>query len=65
VANKKIKMKKEKLYNPDKCGTFEMQFGFEQPKPYNHARDLRDKIKRYENKRHSKKSVNTEASFTR
>jgi hypothetical protein len=34
VANKKIKMKKEKLYNPDKCGTFEMQFGFEQPLKY-------------------------------
>ena len=24
-------MKKEKLYNPDKCSSFEMQFGFEQP----------------------------------
>ena len=54
-----------KLYNPDKCGTFEMQFGFQQPKPYNHARDLRDKLKRYENQRHSKKPVNTETSFKR
>ena len=42
-----------------------MQFGFEQPKPYNHARDLRYKIKRYENQRNSKNSVNTETSFTR
>ena len=24
-------MTKEKLYNPDKCSSFEMQFGFEQP----------------------------------
>ena len=31
VANKKIEMTKEKLYNPDKCSSFEMQFGFEQP----------------------------------
>ena len=54
-----------KLYNPDKCSSFKMQFGFEQPKPYNHARDLRDKLKRYENQRHSKESVNTETSFTR
>ena len=54
-----------KLYNPDKCNSFEMQFGFEQPKHYNHARDLRNKIKRYENQRHSKKPVNKETSFTR
>mgnify|MGYP003634783786 CR=1 FL=1 len=54
-----------KLYNPDKCGTFKMMFGFEQPKPYSHASDLTYKLKRYENKRHSKKSVNTETSFTR
>ena len=58
-------MTKEKLYNPDKCGTFEMQFGFDQPKPYNHARDLRNKIKRYEAQRHCKSSVNTETSFKR
>jgi len=31
VANKKIKMKKEKFYNPDKCSLFKMQFGFEAP----------------------------------
>jgi len=24
-------MTKPKLYNPDKCGTFKMMFGFEQP----------------------------------
>jgi len=24
-------MKKEKLYNPDKTGTFQMMFGFPQP----------------------------------
>ena len=54
-----------KLYNPDKCSSFKMQFGFEQPKPYNHARDLRYKIKRYENQRHSKKPASTEPSFTR
>ena len=58
-------MTKEKLYNPDKCGTFEMQFGFEQPKHYDHARDLRNKIKKYENQRNSKKSVNPETSFKR
>tara|TARA_R110000824_G_scaffold151552_1_gene322537 strand:+ start:730 stop:906 length:177 start_codon:yes stop_codon:yes gene_type:complete len=58
-------MTKEKLYNPDKCGTFEMQFGFDQPKPYNHARDLRNKIKRYEDQRHCKKAVNTETSSKR
>mgnify|MGYP003673621350 CR=1 FL=1 len=58
-------MTKEKLYDPNKCGTFEMQFGFEQPKHYNHARDLRNKIKRYENERHSKKPASTEVSFTR
>ena len=50
-----------KLYNPDKCSSFEMQFGFEQPKQYNHNRDLRNKLKRYENNRNhrrsSKKSV--------
>lgn len=45
-----------KLYNPDKCSSFQMQFGFEQPLRY---------IKRNENKRHSKKSVNTEASLKR
>ena len=55
-------MTKEKLYNPDKCGTFEMQFGFEQPLKY--IPNKRKQI-RYENKRYSKKSVNTEASFTR
>ena len=54
-----------KLYNPDKCNSFQMQFGFEQPKPYNHARDLRDKLKRYEYQRHSKKTVNSEASLKR
>ena len=54
-----------KLYKPDKCSSFEMQFGFEQPKDYNHARDLRNKLKRYENQRSSKNSVNTEASFKR
>ena len=58
-------MKKEKLYNPDNCSSFKMQFGFEQSKPYNHARDLRDKLKRYENQRHSKKTVNSEASLKR
>ena len=42
-----------------------MQFGFDQPKQYNHARDLRDKIKRYENQRHSKEVINTEASLKR
>ena len=42
-----------------------MQFGFEQPLTYNHARDLRDKLKRYENERNSKKPVNSETSFKR
>ena len=42
-----------------------MQFGFEQSKHYNHARDLKNKIKRYENQRHSKNPINTEASFKR
>ena len=51
-----------KLYNPDKCNSFQMQFGFEQPKNYDQARELRSKIKRYEDKRRSKKSVNTETS---
>jgi hypothetical protein len=54
-----------KLYNPDECGTFKMKFGFDQPKPYNHARDLAYKIKRYENKRRSKNPINTETSFKR
>ena len=54
-----------KLYNPDKCNSFEMQFGFEQPKHYNHARDLKNKIKRYENQRHSISPVITETSFKR
>jgi hypothetical protein len=55
VANKKIEMTKQKFYNPDKCNSFEMQFGFEQPKNYNHARDLRNKIKRYENDKNNRK----------
>lgn len=54
-----------KLYNPDKCGTFEMQFGFDQPKPYSPASDLAYKLKRYENKRRSKKPINRETSFKR
>ena len=55
-------MKKEKLYNPDKCSSFEMQFGFEQPLKY--IPNKRKQI-RYENKRYSQSSVNTETSFTR
>ena len=55
-------MTKEKLYNPDKCGTFEMQFGFEQPLKY--IPNKRKQI-RYENKRHSKKPASTETSFKR
>ena len=31
-----------------------MQFGFDQPKQYNHNRDLRNKLKKYEHKRESK-----------
>jgi hypothetical protein len=48
-------MTKIKLYNPDKCSSFKMQFGFEQPKQYNHARDLRNKLKRYENNKNYRK----------
>ena len=40
-------MTKEKLYNPDKCGTFEMQFGFEQPLKYipNKRKQIRNENK--------------------
>ena len=44
-------MSKSKLYDPDKCSTFKMQFGFEQP--LNYMPNNRKKI-RYENKRKSK-----------
>jgi hypothetical protein len=29
-----MKKKKEKMYNPDKCSSFKMQFGFETPLKY-------------------------------
>ena len=64
VANKKIEMTKEKLYNPDNCSSFKMQFGFDQLTHYM-PNNRRKKIINYEDKRHSKKSVNTETSFTR
>ena len=57
-----FKMTKEKLYNPDKCSSFEMQFGFEQPLKY--IPNKRKQI-RYENKRYSQSSVITETSFKR
>ena len=51
-----------KLYDPDKCSTFKMQFGFEQPLKYipNTRKQIRKEI-RYENYRNkirrSKKSI--------
>ena len=45
-----------KLYDPDKCSSFKMQFGFDQPKPCNHARDLVYKLKRYENNRNKRRT---------
>ena len=43
-------MKKTKLYNPDKCSIYKMQFGFEAPLKY--ILNKRKQIK-YENKRKS------------
>ena len=43
-----------KLYNPDKCSSFKMQFGFEHPLKYipNKRKEIRYKRKRkHENKR--------------
>lgn len=57
-------MTKEKLYNPDNCSSFKMQFGFDQLTHYM-PNNRRKKIINYEDKRHSKKSINTETSFTR
>ena len=39
-----------------------MQFGFEQPKPYNHARDLAYKIKKHEYKTYSQEAISSEGS---
>jgi len=47
-----------KLYNPDKCNSFEMQFGFEQP--LKHIQNKRKQIRNENNKNYrkpSKKSV--------
>jgi hypothetical protein len=52
VANKKIKMTKEKLYNPDKCSSFKMMFGFEQLTNYL-PNNRRKKPRNYENERKS------------
>ena len=34
-------MKKEKMYNPEKTGSFEMMFGFKQPYVYSYVRVVR------------------------
>jgi hypothetical protein len=52
LANKKIKMTKEKLYNPDKCSSFKMMFGFEQLTNYL-PNNRRKKPRNYENERKS------------
>ena len=41
-------MTKEKLYNPDKCSSFKMQFGFDQLTNYI-PNNRRKKIRNYEN----------------
>jgi len=57
-------MTKEKLYNPDKCSLFKMQFGFDQLTNYM-PNNRRKKSINYEDQRHSKKAVITETSFKR
>ena len=58
--DKKIEMPKVKLYNPDKCSSFKMQFGFDQLTHYM-PNNRRKKPINYENNKHyikpSKKSV--------
>jgi len=46
-----------KLYNPDKCSSFKMQFGFEHPLKYipNKRKEIRNKRKR---KDESKGNIN-------
>jgi hypothetical protein len=45
-------MKTKKLYNPDKCSSFKMQFGFEAPLKYI-SNNRRKKPINYEDKRKS------------
>jgi len=47
-----------KLYNPDKCSSFKMQFGFEHPLKYipNKRKEIRHEKNRNKSRR-SKKSI--------
>ncbi len=51
-----------KLYDPDKCDSFQMQFGFEAPTTCNIERNIRDKIRKYEDKRRSRKAARNKAA---
>jgi len=54
-----------KLYDPDKCNSFQMQFGFEAPIHYDYERNFRNKIRRYENERNSRRAAIKKTSLTR
>jgi hypothetical protein len=48
----KFKMTKIILYNPDKCGSFQMMFGFTQPANFKlQKRYWNKQLKKYENKK--------------